>query len=593
MRWLRSNIRVRLILILCIVIVLPTILAALFSSLYIQKNNREKFIVQNSDLLYTSSQNVLTYMDTLNFSLRNVYLNRDTARILSGDSLSYQDEASMLSFLGSILSTSKGARQIYLNSYRLKTSFLVNSVEQLTAPYSGSGIKNSELPQNIKPYSAYLEPPHPPHTYGVSARSHPDEEPVVTFHWTIYQPPSVDRLLGEISLDIPVHVFERMCSSLYSQEEDFYIVDKDRWIIYSSNQDEIGTLLANGPDFPAEAAAFSFKQGILFSLPMQTKYMDWYLIKYSPDSYINADTKLLQINFLLFSVCTLIMVAFVILAVLQIMTPLKKLTKYAQAVDKEGLDIPMDSYINYKNPDEIGILVSSIHNMVDRINHMILQQYKIEITNKTNELKALQAQINPHFLYNTLQCIATSALEADAPQVYDEIAMLGQMMQYSMTTGVTLVPFRSEMNHTDSYLRLQQIRFEGSGKLHISYHVTPEALDIKVPKMILQPIIENCFKHGAILSMAEAFIHIEVFIKEKQLTILVDDSGKGITEKKLEEIRRNLQCCKETPPGSDTIGLVNVLSRVHLYYNGGGSLKIGLSPLGGVQVQLVIPYLDL
>ena len=592
MKRLRNNIRVRMILILCLVIVLPVLLTALFSSLYIQKNNREKFISRNTAMLYANSRNILTYMDTLNFSLRNIYLNRDTSRILSGDSLTNEDEASMLSFLGSILSASKGSQQIYLRASRLNTCFLVNSMEQLSS-YDDSAEPLSVPDPELKPYSAWIEPAHPLHTYGIKTRGHLDQKQVVTFHWTIYQPPSIDKTLGQVALDIPVNVFGMMCSSLYSEEEDFYLTDQNRNIIYCSDPDLIGALLPN--DLPLSGAASVTEQegGILFTLPMSTKYMDWYLVKYSPDAYINADTKLLQINFLLFCLCILIMVAFVILAVLQMTTPLKKLTDYARAVDKEGLDIPMERYIVYDKPDEIGVLISSIHNMVDWINHMILQQYKIEISNKTNALKALQAQINPHFLYNTLQCIATSALDADAPQVYDAVVMLGQMMQYSMNTKETIVPFGSEMNHTDSYLRLQQIRFEGSGNLRTSYHVTPEALAVRVPKMILQPIVENCFKHGDILSQAEALIHIEALLDEEYLSLIIDDNGKGMTGERLEQIRADLDHCEEPQPASDTIGLANVLARIRFYYQGGGKLTVGPSPLGGVRVSLTIPYLNL
>lgn len=225
--------------------------------------------------------------------------------------------------------------------------------------------------------------------------------------------------------------------------------------------------------------------------------------------------------------------------------------------------------------------------MTRTINDLILKEYKLELANKTNQLKALQAQVNPHFLYNALQSIASLSLRYNAPKVYDLIYSLGSMMRYSMNTERTQVPLRDELEHVQNYVILQTERF-GEENLRLDIDAEEAALEIAVPKMILQPIVENIFKHGFTDGIREAVISITCALDANgSLRLAVKDNGKGITAERLEEITAGLQQSGRTE--HEEIGLHNVLARVRLQMSSGAELLLQSVEGGGVKVTLIIP----
>ena len=174
--------------------------------------------------------------------------------------------------------------------------------------------------------------------------------------------------------------------------------------------------------------------------------MDWYMIKSSPQSYLYQNAN----RFLLHSICLLFLslIVVLILSVTTVMRqtkPLRQLTKYTDAIEKGNLNEHLSDYLIYTENDEIGSLIVSIQKMIYSINHFVIREYQLELANKSSELKALQAQINPHFIYNTLQCIAAESLETHNLEVYRSITTLGQMMQYSMDTRNNKVALKQEI----------------------------------------------------------------------------------------------------------------------------------------------------
>jgi two-component system sensor histidine kinase YesM len=120
----------------------------------------------------------------------------------------------------------------------------------------------------------------------------------------------------------------------------------------------------------------------------------------------------------------------------------------------------MNVHIRITGNDELAILARRFDIMLQTINDHINREYKLEIANVTNQLKAMQAQINPHFLNNALQSIGTLALQHDAPKVYSLLSSLAKMMRYNMNTNDTIVPLSTEISHVKAYLELQQQRFD-------------------------------------------------------------------------------------------------------------------------------------
>jgi two-component system, sensor histidine kinase YesM len=263
-------------------------------------------------------------------------------------------------------------------------------------------------------------------------------------------------------------------------------------------------------------------------------------------------------------------------------SPIKELLRYMTKIQSGN----MAADIEVTRSDEFGILATRFKVLMQNINNLIMREYRLELANKDNQLKALQAQINPHFLNNALQSIGTLALQHDAPRIYSLISSLAKMMRYSMNTHVIYVPFSKELDHVKSYLDLQKQRFEH--QLEVSYQIEDATKAIEMPKMILQPIVENYFKHGfePSLGTGKLLIASEIVEEnaERRFHIRVENNGSGMTEDRLKEVTALLSNASD----EKYIGLSNVLSRLRLYYNDSVSLDINLLAQG-VQIHLTIP----
>jgi two-component system sensor histidine kinase YesM len=249
----------------------------------------------------------------------------------------------------------------------------------------------------------------------------------------------------------------------------------------------------------------------------------------------------------------------------------------------------MNVDIRVTGNDEIAILARRFDAMMQTINDLINREYKLEIANVTNQLKALQAQINPHFLNNALQSMGTLALQHEAPKLYSLLSSLAKMMRYNMNTNETIVPFSTEINHIKAYLDLQQQRF--GEDLKVTFAIEELSNQIKVPKMLLQPLVENYFKHGHEALGGNGEIHIASHITTQGvLCITVQDNGTGISNERLDDLQRKLsQPTNNLLNGQDNIGLTNVLLRLRLYFSEQAQIQISSGQLQGFTITLLIP----
>jgi two-component system sensor histidine kinase YesM len=236
--------------------------------------------------------------------------------------------------------------------------------------------------------------------------------------------------------------------------------------------------------------------------------------------------------------------------------------------------------------DEIGILGDRFKQMMERINTLINREYKLEIENKTNQLKVLQSQINPHFLYNALQSIGTVALKNKVPQIYSLVTHLSTIMRYGMNMEEDMVPLTKEINYIKAFLLLQKERFGNQFEYEIN--VPEELQDVKLPKMVLQPIIENYFKHGFDSRVGVGRLTVHCTKEETNLIVQIGDNGIGITEDRLDKIYRKFEGMLPTNDGTN-IGLKNVYERLKLYYNGKATLELHNQEKGGLFVTIKLP----
>lgn len=221
--------------------------------------------------------------------------------------------------------------------------------------------------------------------------------------------------------------------------------------------------------------------------------------------------------------------------------------------------------------NEIDMLQNSFDIMVERNQKLIAQEYQKELEMREAQVHALQAQINPHFMYNVMQVIGGMALEREAPEIYRVTTALGDLMRYCLNFSRETVALREELHYLQSYCMLQNERFDGRIRLEIL--VEDSLQELLIPKLMLQPILENSFRHGLVNRPGEWILTVQGELAEGQngekdvLILTVTDNGCGMTQERLKEIQENLKRDAQYVLKSDAhIGLGNVDARIRLMY---------------------------
>jgi two-component system sensor histidine kinase YesM len=232
-----------------------------------------------------------------------------------------------------------------------------------------------------------------------------------------------------------------------------------------------------------------------------------------------------------------------------------------------------------------------IQERLDAFASIANNSYEREILMKQANIQALQSQINPHFLYNALECIRGQAL-IDGSEAAAEIARaLSRIFRYSISSKSDMVSLKEELENVKSYFTIQQSRF----KNRFSYSILMDDADETVkesflPKLTLQPIVENTIQHGFADIISGGVLEIRIRRVDRHVSIVVSDNGKGIDAENLENIRKTISVCNG--PNSavrSCVGILNVDRRIKLYFGDEYGLSINSCPGTGTDVELFFP----
>lgn len=220
------------------------------------------------------------------------------------------------------------------------------------------------------------------------------------------------------------------------------------------------------------------------------------------------------------------------------------------------------------------------------------REYSLAMLKKQAEIKALQNQINPHFLYNTLDCIRGMAIEQGADNIEEMTRALSGMFRYSISRkGKTKALMEEELANVNNYLRIQQYRFRN--KINITETIDPAAKKCCVPKLLIQPIVENAVFYGLEPKTGERNLNIEAYCTGKKLIVKVEDNGVGMSFDKLRTI--NDAICSGVSMGDNgrgtQLGIVNVNERLRLLYGEEFGLRIFSCPKVGTTIEMVLPII--
>lgn len=252
---------------------------------------------------------------------------------------------------------------------------------------------------------------------------------------------------------------------------------------------------------------------------------------------------------------------------------------------------PIDVSVSKDN--ELNLIISGFSHMSERIRSLVaaLQRKNEEIRisemqRRRAEIKALEAQINPHFLFNTLETINWKAIDHGEEEISNSLGMLGSLLRYSVSNIDILVLLRAEIEWLKKYVSLQKERFNDS--FDCSYDVSAEAMDFPVYKMLLQPIVENSILHAFEDVKTGGMIEVKADVwQDGKLHLSIRDNGHGMSEGRLKQMRDEIADAKAD---SRSIGISNVANRLRIYYHGEASMELYSSIEIGTEVILVIPY---
>ncbi|MGN7360468.1 sensor histidine kinase [Paenibacillus sp. SAF-054] len=282
----------------------------------------------------------------------------------------------------------------------------------------------------------------------------------------------------------------------------------------------------------------------------------------------------------LFIIAIIVMVLYSFSVNLMIHRPLSKLVKAFHMIETDNLNIMIDS----KTKDEFHYVFNSFNSMAQKLKSSIEENYEQKIALQHSQLKQLQSQINPHFLYNSFFNIYMMCKVGDSDSAAELSQKLGSYYQYITRSGADEVPFYKEYRHALDYCDIQCIRFSN----RIAYEAetiegVPPALT--VPRLIIQPIVENVFEHAFEDGMMEGMIYIGTEYRDGSLRVTVEDNGNLAREEVIEGLREKLAMDSKH---IEKTGLVNVNNRLQLKYGPDSGVFVSRSAYGGLRVDLII-----
>lgn len=391
--------------------------------------------------------------------------------------------------------------------------------------------------------------------------------------------------LGIFLIDLNFSVMNDMLQDIQLGQRGYlFIVDSDGKIVYHPQQQLIYSNLKT--EKIAEVleignGTFTSDEGNQRKMySVQESGFGWKIVGVSYINELVGNQDEMRLSFFVLGlVCIMLAIAISVLLSQRISQPLKRLQEYMREVEKGNFDIqvPVSATI------EIGRLARAFNIMVGRIKELMAQVVKDQELKRKSEISALQAQINPHFLYNTLDSIIWMAESNKSQEVVLMTSALAKLFRASISSGEELVTLEMELEHITNYLKIQKMRYKNKLDFHID--VSDSIKPYKTIKLILQPIVENAIYHGIKLKRGPGLVKISAKETDQDIELIVEDNGKGIEPGKLAELL--------TPPKDGHegrgVGVSNVHGRLQLYYGPQYGLAYRSVPGEGTAVSIRFP----
>lgn len=406
--------------------------------------------------------------------------------------------------------------------------------------------------------------------------------------------PSSKKPAGYLMVDMNTRLFKDILDKVAIRKyQELLIIDNNKTILFHTREEQIHT------QFRSKYVSELLKKGrgsmrvSVNNEPMlvtfnTSPYTNWTVISIMPVKLLFKSVTSLEylviftiFFFLLLSVTITIMISY------NITKPLSDLQHLMKKAETGQFDVQIPIRVR----DEIGELSASFNSMINKINNLIQTVYETKILKKEAELNALQSQINPHFLYNTLQIIDMLAEDEGIEAISEVSRALSRIFRYSINTGKEIVPLSREIEHVRNYVYIQKLRFKD--RFEVVYDIDPALYESKIIKLVLQPLVENAIYHGVEKKRGTCIIKLTAVKNENSIELTVEDNGAGMDPAQLDKIRKSLDeeilHAQTDNLNPRSIGLKNVNARIRLYFGESYGITIDSRQHEGTVIRVRFP----
>ncbi|MGM0792475.1 MAG: sensor histidine kinase [Bacillota bacterium] len=375
-----------------------------------------------------------------------------------------------------------------------------------------------------------------------------------------------------------------------TEERHIIILDQEGNVVLTNAEDsgnDAFTSWASDLDYNSIDSESSFVDipgdGRMIVNNYQSELTGWKIISLVSLNEISAGPVLIgRTIFLIGFVAIVIGIVVIWISTHYIVKPLNQLRLVMDEVEKDNFHVQVQ--INRK--DELGRVGDSFNKMMNKINNLISDIYQKDINEKEAQLRALRAQINPHFLYNTLDAINWMAQFDKTDEVSKMTIALSRLLKSSISNNKEFIRLEEEAKYIDDYMTIQKIRFQD--KIHYSMQIDEAAKNCLVPKLILQPIVENAMIHGLEKKLENGYLLIKGYVKNDLLHIQIIDNGVGMDERTMSALLKGVYVNRDENKGTGN-GILNVQNRIKLLFGREYGLKIDSNENVGSVFEMTLP----
>lgn len=403
-----------------------------------------------------------------------------------------------------------------------------------------------------------------------------------------------ESINGVLIVDINFSGIEQVCRSAGLQDESYlYLMDQNGEIIYHPRQQ----LVYSGIESENNMLAVTYEDGSHFEtfegkermITVKTVgYTGWKLVAVTPESvYSHIDSQAYSSAILIFLLVAASMLFISNIISIRIADPIKSLQKGMHKIANGSLELQLRG----DGSAEIKSLAKSINSMVDNMRDILNHAIEEQESKRKMELDALQTQINPHFLYNTLDSIVWMVENERYEGAVTMISALARLFRISLSKGKSIITIADEIQHAESYLIIQSVRYKN--RFTYKMELDESLLHYTTLKLVLQPFIENAIYHG-LQYMEEddgGELIIRLFEKDDFIYLQVEDNGTGMTPDTLEHLFEEKE--KSTRQKGSGIGIINVKKRLDIYYGAPYGLSVESEADEGTVITICLPKREL